>query len=169
MNIKKIVLISIIAVAVIASVTVVSAGLFDGLLGGEQKDNVIEIDNITFNTTNVTKFKLFNTSEDEYGCINWYVDENDTGYNIHIFNYTNLDKSDFISFVTPTVIEQFDNKPSQTVDGIVVYTTSANSGDHAGEPRYATYIEHRDLKTIVDIWSPDPNETAKMASTLKFK
>ena len=169
MNIKRILLITLISVAVIASVSAVSAGLFDGLFGGEQQDNVIEIDNITFNTTNVTKFKLFNTSEDEYGCINWYIDENDTGYNIHIYNYTNLDKSDFNSLVTPTVTEQFNNKPSQTVNGIVVYTTSANSGDHAGEPRYATYIENRDLKTIIDIWSPDPNETAKMALSLKFK
>ena len=42
MNIKKILLISIIAVAIIASVSVVSAGLFDGWFGKEPQDNVIE-------------------------------------------------------------------------------------------------------------------------------
>ena len=63
MNIKRILLISILAVAIVASFTVVSAGLFDGLMGGEQKDNVIEIDNITFNATNATKFKLENKND----------------------------------------------------------------------------------------------------------
>ena len=44
----------------ILSVTVVSAGFFDGLMGGkEAQDNVIQIDNITFNTTNATNFTHF--------------------------------------------------------------------------------------------------------------
>ena len=88
MNIKKILLISIIAVAIIASVSVVSAGLFDGWFGKEPQDNVIEIDGITFNTTNVTKFKLNKEDYGEYTDTYGYVDENDTGYNVHIFNAT---------------------------------------------------------------------------------
>mgnify|MGYP006908842616 CR=1 FL=1 len=58
---------------------------------------------------------------------------------------------------------------SETINGIVVYTTSANSGNHVGEPRYLAYVENIDLKTNVEFCTPDPNETAKMASTLKFK
>ena len=54
MNIKRVVLILLVGAAVISSVGAVSAGLFDGLLGGTQ-DNVVEIDNITFHTINETK------------------------------------------------------------------------------------------------------------------
>ena len=59
MDTKKVLLITLIAVAILASVSVVSAGMFDGLFGGQQQDNVIEIDNITFNTTNATNFTNF--------------------------------------------------------------------------------------------------------------
>lgn len=46
MDIKKIVLISLIAVAVLVSVGVVSAGLFDGLVGGDNNSNNVESDSI---------------------------------------------------------------------------------------------------------------------------
>ena len=73
MNTKRVVLILLIVVVIIASVSVVSAGLFDGLFKGEQKDNVIELDNITFNTTNVTKFKIHNETEGPDGYYKWYI------------------------------------------------------------------------------------------------
>ena len=157
MNTKKVLLILLITVAVIVSVSVVSAGFLDGLFGGQQKDNVIEIDNITFNTTNVTKFKLCNETNGD----KWYVDENDSGYNLHIINFN--------EFTGITKTPQTENSPSQTVNGIVIYTSSSNSGAHVGEPRYKAYIENRNLNTLIGVSSPDANETAKMASTLKFK
>ena len=157
MNTKKVLLILLITVAVIVSVSVVSAGFLDGLFGGQQKDNVIEIDNITFNTTNVTKFKLCNETNGD----KWYVDENDSGYNLHIINFN--------EFTGITKTPQTENSPSQTVNGVVIYTSSSNSGAHVGEPRYKDYIENHDLNTLIWVSSPDANETAKMASTLKFK
>ena len=157
MDIKKILLISLIAVTIVASVSAVSAGLFDGLMGEQQKDNVIEVENITFNTTNVTKFVLFNESAGD----KWYVDENDSGYNLHIIDFNELEGT--------TITPQTENSPAQTVNGIVIYTTTANSGDHIGEPRYKAYVENNDLNSMVWISSPDINETAKMISTLKFK
>lgn len=157
MDTKKVLLISLIALAVIASVNAVSAGWFDGLFGEQQKDNVIEIDNITFNTTNVTKFELYNESS---GC-KLYLDENKTGYNVHII--------DLDEYKGTALTPRTDNSPSQTINGIVVFTKSANAGDHVGEPRYVAYIENKDLNTLIDVWSPDPNETAKMALSLKFK
>lgn len=66
MDIKKVLLITLIAVAIILSVSAVSAGLFDGLMGGGQQDNIIEIDGMIFNTTNAADFKKFDKpSEDE--------------------------------------------------------------------------------------------------------
>ena len=157
MDVKRILLISLIAIAVIASVSSVSAGLFDGLFGEEQKDNVIEIDNITFNTTNVTKFELYNESDGW----KWYMDENKSGYNIHIIDFDEVD-----GLVTTPETE---NAPSETVNGVVVYTKTANTGDHVGEPRYVAYVVNKDLNNEIVLWSPDPNETAKMALSLKFK
>lgn len=174
MNTKKILIITLIAVAILVSVSVVSAGLFDGLFKGEQKDNVIEIDNITFNTTNVTKFNLLNETDGDGGYWKWYMDENKTGYNVNIYNcseyFNKSDKThDWGSIMKSIKGSTYENVPSQTVNGIVVYTISATSGEHVGEPRYSTLIENRDLYTVVTLSSPDPNETAKMASTLKFK
>ena len=169
MDIKKILLISLIAVAIVVSVSSVSAGLFDGLIGEQQKDNVIEIDHISFNTTNVTKFKLENESTVEGAYCRYYLDENESGYNVWIYNDSGLDYSALDNDINYFKNNYYNNVPSQTVDGIVVYTTSAVKGNHVGEPRYEAYIQNQDLKSIVRFSTPDANETAKMASTLKFK
>ena len=96
MDIKKILLISVIAVAILASFTVVSAGLFDGLFGGEQPDNIVKVYNVKFNFTNesnVTKFKLENESECDGGYYKYYFDENGDGYNVWIWNASKADES----------------------------------------------------------------------------
>lgn len=168
MNFKKILLITLIVLAIVASVSAVSAGLFDGLFGGEQQDNVIEIENIKFNTTNVTSFKLLNETDISGVHASGYVDEKDTGYNVHIFNCSNIEGISFTDFVQSYLVE-FDNSPSQTINGSVIYTISADSGDHVGEPRYLAYVKNKDLQTLVEISSPDANETAKMVLSLKFE
>ena len=169
MDMKKVFIISLIAVAVVASIGAVSAGWFDGLFGEEQQDNVIEIDNMTFNTTNVTKFELFNQTEDEDGYSKWYIDENDTGYNLGVYNYSYVDDITWNQIIQSYKDYRLDNSPSNTVDGVAVYTTAANSGDNIGQPRYLSYIQNDDLKILVDFASPNPKETAKMASTFKFQ
>jgi len=156
MDLKRILLITLIVVAIVASVSAVSAGFLDGLFGEEQQDNIIEIENIKFNTTNVTKFVLYKESTGD----KWYVDENDSGYNVHII--------DFNEFPGITTTPQTENSPSEVVNGTVVFITTANGGDQVGETRYESYIENYDLNSMVWISSPDPNETAKMISTLEF-
>lgn len=169
MNVKRILIGLLIVIAIVASVNAVSAGLFDGLLGEEQQDNIIEIENIKFNTTNVTKFELYNKSNANNVNYKWYWDENHTGYNVHIYNFSKIDDLSWSKALEYYKGDSYDNIPSQTTNGVVVYTTTANVGDHVGEPRYKAYVENRDLKTIVEICTPDANETAKMALSLKFK
>lgn len=166
MNMKRILLVFLIAVAIIASLSAVSAGLFDGLFGQAQ-DNVIEIDHITFNTTNVTKFKLFNRTEEEGMYCEWYIDENDTGYNVQIYNLSVENETEYLEGLS-LYLGTFENLSSQNIDGVVVYNTTADAGEHIGDARYATYVENRDLQTVIDICTPNPDETVKMASTLKF-
>lgn len=167
MNMKRILLVLVIAFAVIVSLSAVSAGLFDGLLGQSQ-DNVIEISNITFNTTNVTQFKLFNKTGDAGECAEWYVDENDSGYNVQIYNLSAIDESDYNEWFME-YLNELGNISSQKIDGVVVYNTTATLGDNIGDARYGAYVENKDLKTVVDICTPNPDETVKIASTLKFK
>lgn len=171
MNTKKILLITLIAVAILASVSAVSAGMFDGLFGGQQQDIVIEIDNITFNTTNATNFTNFekydNSSEGVYEskCYRNMDDGKQGKYTVVITQFYN---KDFAQKAITKFKEQ--NKDSKSViDGREVYLTSAVVGDYVGEPRYSTYVYNADLNKIVSISTPDQNETVKMASTLKFK
>ena len=168
MDTKKILLISLIAVAILASFSAVSAGWLEDLFGGQPQDNVVEIENITFNTTNVTSFKLLNETDILGAHASGYIDENDTGYNVHIINCSGIDGGSFNDFVQ-SYLTEFDNSPSQTINGAVIYTVSADSGDNVGEPRYLAYVKNKDLQTLVEICSPDANETAKMILSLKFK
>ena len=169
MDIKKVLLITLIAVAFVASVSVVSAGWFDGLFGEGQQDNVVEIDNMTFNTTNATNFELYNQTEDEDGYSKWYRDENNTGYDVRIYNYSYVDDMAWNQIIQFYKDYQLGNSSSKTVDGVVVYDTAANGENDVGQQGYVAYVQNDDLKIFVYFASPDSNETAKMASTFKFE
>lgn len=163
MNIKKILLISLIVVAIFVSVNMVSAGWFDGLFGEEQKDNIVEIDNITFNTTNMTNFTIYDngTGWKQYESIN-----ESQKYTLWIGDYDEMDYAQ----QTKLEIQNHRNRlPSQSVNGVVVYTDSAKHGSYVGEPRYLAIIENHDLNQDIEIWSHNPNETAKIALSLKFR
>ena len=156
----------------ILSVTVVSAGFFDGLMGGkEAQDNVIQIGNITFNTTNATNFTHFkehdNSSEGVYETT-YYANTEDGGkqgkYTVAIIQYYDGDTAK----QALNYFKQQEEGSKSVIDGREVYLTSASVGKYVGEPRYETLIYNADLNQIVTIFSPDANETVKMASTLKF-
>ena len=166
MNIKRILLIALIATTVMISANAVSAGWFDGWFGEETHDNVVEIDSITFNTTNVTRFVLNDRTEDEDGNYRWYVDENRTGYNVHIYNYSYTDDSAWNSLKQAYKNFEIGNSSSNTVDGVSVYTAAAANNIEGG--KYVAFVEDDDAHIIIDFITPDQTETAKMASTLKF-
>ena len=169
MNVKKIFLILLVAVAILVSVSAVSAGFFDDLLGLEQPDNIVKVDNVKFNFTNesnVTKFKLENESKEDAGYYRYYVDKNGDGYNVWIWNASNADESQWNRFVKQW--EGSITAPSETVDGVVVYTQSAGHGEHVGEPRFMSYTVNHDLKTLVQFSTPSVNDTVKMKLSLDF-
>lgn len=98
----------------------------------------------------------------------WFVDEDESEYDVQIYNYSALDES----YYNQWVIEYFGyfaNMPSQDINGVVVYNISADSGKHIGDTRYVASLEMRDSKTVIAISTPDMNETVKMISTLKLK
>lgn len=137
----------------------------------EKPDNIITIESIEFNTTadnNITQFKLYNKTEDVDYYYAQYVDENFTGYNVWIWNLSELDDSKFNDFVKNWKTG-YDNIPSETINGVVVYTISAERGDNVGQPRFDSYVINKDSKTIVEFATPTQNETVKMKLSLKFK
>ena len=167
MNAKKLLIVLLIAVVVVVCAFAVSGGWLDGLFSEPHKDNVVEIENITFNTTNVTSFRLLNSTDVLGANASGYVDANDTGYNVHIINCRGMIGISFDDFVQQ-YLDEYSKHPTQTINGTVIYTVSADSGAHVGEPRYLAYVKNKDLQTFVEISTPDANETAKMIQTLKF-
>ena len=137
----------------------------------EKPDNVIKVEGIEFNTSsdcNITKFKLFNTTEFDDGSFeHQYVDEDFEGYNIFIWNLSVSDDSEWKNF-SDHVKEQHVDDSFETINGIVVYNITAGQGEHAGEPRFEVCVINNDFKTIVEFSTPNPNETVKIASSLKF-
>lgn len=134
-----------------------------------QTDNIVRVGNIEFNTTidsHITQFELYNRTEYDDGTYyEQYVDENFTGYNIFIWNISTGDDWDnFTDFIE----KQYVDKPSESVNGIMIYNITSGQGEHAGEPRFESFIVNNDHKTIVEFSTPNKDETVKLASSLRF-
>ena len=161
MDMKKVLLISLIAVAILASVSAVTAGFLDGL-AGEPQDNVVELDEVTFNTTNETNFTVYVRG---IGNIQ-YESFDDLGkYAVWVGDFDALEDPKQVDL---NILEKKNNLSSQTVNGTVVYTDSIKHGEYMGETIYLAVVENSQLNKKALVWSSDPNETVKMASSLKF-
>lgn len=166
MDKKKIAIVGLVVIIAIFACLIASQTILK-----EKPDNVVRIEHITFNTSyesNVTNFTLAGNDSGWAGYTNHYLDANKIGYNVYIRNGSGIgDRWDeWISWYKDD--KGYADTPKQTVNGVVIYTKSASSGEHVGEPRYVSYVENSDLHTVVEFWSPNPNETAKMTLSLKF-
>lgn len=174
MNIKRVLIGLLIIIAVVVSVSAVSAGLFDGLFGEEQKDNVIEIDDFTFNTTNGTDFIKFDKpSEEEYMEITCYQSDNGTGnYILVIIDYSKMAELDDTvdEQIEKELLKGMNDSPYQIVNGIVIYPSApVYHEDVDVKQMFSASVQNEESHQLIMLSSPDANETAKMASTLKFK
>ncbi|WP_298524688.1 hypothetical protein [uncultured Methanobrevibacter sp.] len=155
MDIKKI---KIIGIATVIAIIALSAAY-------AAQDNVIEIENIKFNTTNITEFTFY--SEDSYdndtGIMTTYCGgENNESY-ITIYNESKMNQSGYKTSIEEFMAE-FENLTTQTVDEIQIYENETEDG-----MMYYTVIDNDDLQTSVFIECKELNETVKIASTLEFK
>ena len=155
-------------VGIIAVIAIIISGVYlTQIKNVNHVDATIEIENIKFNVTNGTEFKLtVDNSTDSMNGKTYVADNlNETGYNVNIMTGSN---SQNFNLIKTQLKNQFSNIPVQDINGTVVYTTTANNGDLVGQTRYVAIIENADLNTVVVLWSNNPNETVKMAKTLKF-
>ena len=164
MDVKKILMISLIAVAVVASFSAVSAGLLDSLNAEGSSDNVVEIENITFNTTNATKFEYLEIDEDGWLV---YVSE-DLEHYCAIVNDSDMNDSQYAAEIKELKDELAANGTVQKINGVDVYSYNGDV-ENDTEMFYSTFVIDDDLKFVVEFDSVNPDEAAKMASTFKFK
>ncbi len=149
MDKKRIIIILLIIICILLSCILYQTFL------SPKANYVTSIDNVTFNTTFKTDFKLHNETE---GWKYYLSETKDERYTLSICDSDTIGNELFYLL----------NCPSQTINGIVIYTGTANTGQHIGEPTYVAVIENKDIGKGVKIGSSDPKETAKMASSLKF-
>ena len=148
-------------VIVVLSVLILISGYFLVTYHQEYRHQSYDLGIITLNTTNTTNLTC---EENETGFLR-YGDYSGK-YTITIISYDNMSDSKASEYKRRVSNDK--NKPSRDVDGIVVYTTTANIGDYVGETRYGAMIENNDLNVVVDICTPDINETVYIAKNTRF-
>lgn len=155
----------IITIAVVIAIIACSAAY-----SAQQQDNVIEIDNMQFNASNVTKFIFFNNlDEDENVRASYYFDEDDSGYTLCILNCSEMNESDFDETYSGWLDEETNESTSTyKIDGIDIYSVTANQGNNVGDARFSAYKQFKDMKAALYVSTPDANETAKIISTFEF-
>ena len=129
------------------------------------RDNTVELDGISFNTTNATDFIKTSEKNDSSYQMSYYTSENGTGSSyVNVLDFgANGDAS-----LIGSILNAHKNFPSQTIDGITVYTESSSIGEDSSQETFVCVVQNTELNKIVIFGSPDASETVKMASTLKF-
>jgi len=152
---------NIIILSIIVIILGVCLGYAYYMNNQEEEHQSYNLGIITLNTTNTTNF----TCElNETGILR-YVDDSGK-ITINIISFDNATKSQSNTFKQN--LRDYKNQPSKDVDGIIVYTTTANIGEYVGETRYEAMIENHDLNVTIDICTPDINETVYIAKNTKF-
>ena len=150
---KIIILVLVVVVAAVACLMAFTSG------AGGPGDNVVEIDGISFNTTNATDFVKTNERNDSAYNMSYYASGNGTGacyVNVLKFNDEALKNS---------VLNAHKNFPSESVNGVVVYTESGSTGEDVSDVMYVSIVEGDE---VVIVGCPDAGETAKIASSIIF-
>ena len=157
---KSMILILIVLIAVLACLASAI------LMLPERPDNVIQLGGTTFNTTYADDFEEIMVLSDESISDAVYCSDDGKGdYYVEVIDYSGYEDYENISGVNNNTAS---NIPHQTINGVEVYSGSRISGIPEGKQVYSAYVHNRDLDKIIMFASPDPGETAKMASSVKF-
>ncbi len=127
----------------------------------EEEHQSYDLGIITLNTTNTSNLVC---EVNESGLLRYGDDSGK--FTVNIISYDNMTTSKANEYKNRIAYAK--REPSRDVDGIVVYTTTANIGKYVGETRYDAMIENQDLNVVIDICTPDINETVYIAKNTKF-
>ena len=129
------------------------------------RDNTVALDGISFNTTNATDFIKTSEKNDSSYQMSYYTSENGTGSSyVNVLDFGGNGDATLID----SILNAHRNFPSQTIDGITVYTESSSTGEDSSQETFVSVVQNTEWNKIVIFGSPDASETVKMASTLKF-
>ena len=129
------------------------------------RDNTVELEGISFNTSNATDFLKTSEKNDSSYQMSYYTSENGTGNSyVNVLDFGGNGDATLID----SILNAHRNFPSQTIDGITVYTESSSTGEDSSQETFVSVVQNTELNKIVIFGSPDASETVKMASTLKF-
>lgn len=145
MDIKKAGIIAII-------ILIASAGLITYAYSIRPIENLynVNVDNVSFKTHyNVSDLHIYRSENGgiQYSSDNEFLD-------LYVCDYNSKMSND----VDYTLKYQCSNPTD--VNGHVVYLSSSNVGDHAGETRYVSVINDRDNKRVIAVSCPDKNEAS---------
>lgn len=94
-----------------------------------------------------------------------YQDQSDS-YSVKVwdFSQTSFSYEEGLSLAN----EVIQDCPSYYVDGILIYNSTANVGEHAGDARFITLIEDSGKNMQAQISTPTPEDTVLIAKSFEF-
>ncbi|MCC9262029.1 MAG: zinc-ribbon domain-containing protein [Methanobrevibacter woesei] len=121
----------------------------------------VDIDVASFSCNDDLNFSLNGTGE---GFVR-YQDQSDS-YLVKVwdFSQTGFSYEEGLSLAN----EVIQDCPSYYVDGILIYNSTANVGEHVGDARFITLIEDSSKNMQAQISTPTPEDTVLIAKSFEF-
>ena len=152
-------------ILIIAVLIVVIAALAFGILNSlnsAPKVHAVDVDVGTFNCSENINFTLRNSSNGFYE----YSNENQT-YTVKVMKFNESDY--YHSYGYNMALDKIRGYPSSTVDGVIVYNSTANVGQYVGQLRHMALIDNNDKNINIEISTPSVDETVLIANSFRFK
>ena len=152
-------------ILIIAVLIVVIAALAFGILNSlnsSPKVHAVDVDVGTFNCSENINFTLRNSSNGFYE----YSNENQT-YTVKVMKFNESDY--YHSYGYNLALDKIRGYPSSTVDGVIVYNSTANVGQYVGQLRHMALIDNNDKNINIEISTPSVDETVLIANSFRFK
>lgn len=155
---KKRILIIVVLVVIIAAL---AFGILNSL-NSTPKVHTVDVDVGNFNCSENINFTLKNSSNGYYE----YSNENQT-YTVKVMKFNESEY--YHSYGYDLALEKIRGYPSSTVDGVIVYNSTANVGKYVGQLRHIALIDNNDKHINIQISTPSVDETVLIANSFKFK
>lgn len=151
---------NIIIVALIILIVAVAGFICYELFFAEHLKTV-DIGVASFNCSDDLNFSIGETDE---GFVR-YQDQSDS-YSVKVWDFSQTSWAYEVGLEAAN--EVIRDCPSYYVDGILIYNSTANVGEHIGDARFITLIEDSGKNMQAQISTPTPEDTVLIAKSFKF-
>ena len=151
-------------VGIIIILLIIIACLLAGILINSNLEEKTKQVDVGVGKFNCSVDKNFTVDLKENGLTR-YWDHNRTDVSVMDFNNENDSAYNYGLFLAIGIIKGY---PSQTIDDVIIYNSTATKGDHVGEIRYIAILENSDKNITVEFSSPSVDETIKLYKSFEF-